>query len=117
MKGEEDADVLSMQVDFSVASLGCLQQPTTARLMYFYFPKEMHQAFFCLWTFAYAVLCTMFQLSLCLANSCFSFRAQLSCCLLWEAFLDSPHPMLPQISVLTLEGYSSHCIMKITSRM
>lgn len=115
IKGEEDADEPSTHTDVSVAFPGCLQQLQTARLIYFYFPKDMYQALFCLWIFAYAVLCTVFQVSLCLAKSCFSFRATASS---GKPFLipltlpvaRCPHVMLPQISVLILEGYSSHCI-------
>lgn len=94
MKGEEDADVPGMHVDFSVASLPSLQQPKTARMIYFYYLKEMSPSFFCLWTFVHAIRCVMSQLPLCLAKPCFSFRAQFSRHLLWEALPDCPHPTL-----------------------
>lgn len=41
VKGEGDADVPGVRVDFGVASLGGLQQLKTASVIYFYFPKEM----------------------------------------------------------------------------
>lgn len=77
MKGEGDVNVPGVLVDFSVAPLGSLQKQKTGQI-YSHFHKEMYQVFFCLWTFAYAVFCTMCQLSLCLANSCFFFRAHVA---------------------------------------
>lgn len=94
VKGEGDADVPGVRVDFGVASLGGLQQLKTASVIYFYFPKEMEEkktkSF--LLSLALCICCFLHNipaLSLC-GHCCFPLRSQLGCCLLWEAFPDSP---------------------------
>lgn len=104
---------------WKVKGYGC-----AGRLVHF---NVVSLGFLLLWTFAYVILWTKCQPSLCLTNFCFFFRAQLSCHLLWEAFPGSPSPPCPWLYPTLcsprflcwpcLVGHSSHCITVVTATM